>query len=222
MPFESALRDGQPAGYALIETMRREADGTIPRRARHLDRMGHSAAALGFAFDRRDAEKVLNGIAGDEALRVRLDLSANGKIGLTTTPCTALPQGTVWRLAIAATRLDAADPLRRHKTDSRAIYAQARVEFPANVIDEVLLLNGEGELVEGTITNLFLDLGDGVLATPPVEAGALPGVLRAELLDQGKAVEARLLPSDIARARARAVYVGNSLRGLIAARLESE
>ncbi len=220
MPLESALRDGQPASYALIETMRREADGTIPRRARHLDRMAHSAAALGFAFNRQDAEKVLNGIAGDEALRVRLDLSANGKIGLTTTPFAALPQGTVWRLAIARTRLDSADPLRRHKTDSRAIYAQARGEFSAETIDEVLLLNGDGELAEGTITSLFLDLGGGVLATPPVEAGALPGVLRAELLDQGKAVEARLLPSDIARARA--VFVGNSLRGLIAARLESE
>ncbi|WP_024587760.1 aminotransferase class IV family protein [Aliihoeflea sp. 2WW] len=220
MPPESALRDGQPASYALIETMRREADGTILRRARHLDRMAHSAAALGFAFDRQDAEDLLDGIAGQGALRVRLELSTNGRIGLTTTPFAALSQGTVWRLAIAATRLDAADPLRRHKTDSRAIYAQARGEFLADAIDEVLLLNGEGALAEGTITNLFLDLGDGVLATPPMEAGALPGVLRAELLDQGKAVEARLVPSDIGRARA--VFVGNSLRGLIAARLESE
>ncbi|MGQ2908941.1 MAG: aminotransferase class IV family protein [Aliihoeflea sp.] len=220
MPFESALRDGQLAGYALIETMRREADGTIPRRARHVDRMAHSAVALGFAFNRQDAENVLDWIASEEALRVRLELSTTGQIGLTTTPFTALPRGTVWQLAIAATRLDAADPLRRHKTDSRAIYAQARGEFSAETISEVLLLNGDGELAEGTITSLFLDLGDGALATPPVEAGALPGVLRAELLDQGKAVEARLLPSDIARARA--VFVGNSLRGLIAARLESE
>lgn len=220
MPSESALRDGHPAGYALIETMRRAADGTILRRRRHLDRMAHSAAALGFAFYRQDAEKVLDGIAGNEALRVRLDLSTNGRIGLATAPFTALPQGTVWRLGIARARLDAADPLRRHKTDSRAVYAQARGEFPVAAVDEVLLLNGEGDLAEGTITNLFLDLGDGVLATPPVEAGALPGVLRAELLDQGKAVEARLSPSDIAQARA--VFVGNSLRGLIAARLESE
>ncbi|MDF1601725.1 aminotransferase class IV family protein [Mesorhizobium sp. YIM 152430] len=220
MPPESALRDGQPAGYTLIETMRREADRTIPRRARHLDRMAHSAVALGFPFDRQGAEKVLGGIGGNETLRVRLDLSTNGRIGLTTAPFAGLPQGTIWRLAIGRTRLDAADPLRRHKTDSRAVYAEARGEFPADAIDEVVLLNGDGELAEGTITNLFVDFGDGVLATPPVEAGALPGVLRAELLDQGKAVEARLLPSDIGRARA--VFVGNSLRGLIAARLESE
>ena len=220
MPPESALRDGQPAGYALIETMRREADGTIPRRERHLERMARSAAALGFAFDRQDAEDVLDGIASDGALRVRLDLSAGGRIGLTTTPFVALPHGEVWRLAIAATRLDATDPLRRHKTDSRALYAEARAEFPVETVDEVLLLNGAGEIAEGTITNLFVDLGNGVLATPPVASGALPGVLREELLDQGKAVEARLFPSDIARARA--VFVGNSLRGLIAARLEKD
>lgn len=220
MPPESALRDGQPAGYALIETLRREADGTIPRRARHLDRMANSAAVLGFAFERRKAEDLLDGIAGDLALRVRLELAADGAIGVTTTPFATLPQGTVWRLAIARTRLDSADPLRRHKTDSRAVYAEARAEFSVEAIDEVLLVNGDGELAEGTITNLFLDRGDGVLATPPLDAGALPGVLRAELLDQGKAVEARLSPSDIARART--VFVGNSLRGLIAARLESE
>jgi len=220
MPFESALRDGQPAGYALIETMRREADGTIPRRARHLDRMANSAAALGFAFNRRNAEDLLDAIGGDAALRVRLELAADGGIGLTTTPFATLPQGTVWLLAIARTRLDATDPLRRHKTDSRAVYAQARGEFSVDAIDEVLLLNGDGDLAEGTITNLFIDFGDGVLATPPVDTGALPGVLRAELLDQGKAVEARLSPSDIGRARA--VFVGNSLRGLIAARLESD
>jgi 4-amino-4-deoxychorismate lyase len=220
MPPESALRDGQPAGFALIETMRREADGTIPRRERHLGRLAYSAAALGFAFDRRNADDLLDGIAGDAALRVRLELRANGGIGLTTTPFAALPESAIWRLAIAHTRLDADDPLRRHKTDSRAVYAKARSEFPTETIDEVLLLNGAGALVEGTITNLFLDLGGGVLATPPVDAGTLPGVLRAELLDQGKAVEARLLPSDIARTRA--VFVGNSLRGLIAARLESE
>ncbi|MFN3765897.1 MAG: aminotransferase class IV family protein [Aliihoeflea sp.] len=220
MSPESALRDGQPAGYALIETMRREADGAMPRRARHLDRMERSAAALGFVFDRQNAQKLLDGIDGDEPLRVRLELRADGLIGLTTTPFAALPQNAMWHLAIAHTRLDAADPLRCHKTDRRAVYAEARSEFPTGIIDEVLLLNGEGELAEGTITNLYLDLGEGVLATPPVEAGALPGVLRAELLDQGKAVEARLLPSDIARARA--VFVGNSLRGLIAARLERD
>ena len=51
----------------------------------------------------------------------------------------------------------------------------------------MLLANERGELCEGTITNVFADFGDGVLATPRLDCGLLPGVLRAELLDEGRA-----------------------------------
>ncbi len=43
------------------------------------------------------------------------------------------------------------------------------------------------------------------------------GVLRAELQDQGQARQAILSPADLGRAKA--LFVGNSLRGLITARL---
>jgi 4-amino-4-deoxychorismate lyase len=45
----------------------------------------------------------------------------------------------------------------------------------------------------------------------------LPGILREELLETGKAQEAELKPADLAAARR--LFVGNSLRGLIRARL---
>ncbi|TIT17894.1 MAG: hypothetical protein E5W86_22370, partial [Mesorhizobium sp.] len=66
-------------------------------------------------------------------------------------------------------------------------------------------------------TNLFADFGDGVLATPRLDCGLLPGVLRGELLDEGRAAEAIYTLDDLKAARA--VYVGNSLRGLIPAKL---
>ena len=69
-------------------------------------------------------------------------------------------------------------------------------------------------LCEGTITSLFLDDGSGILKTPPLAAGLLAGVLREELLDSGKAVEAVLRPQDLSGAT---IYAGNSLRGLIRA-----
>jgi para-aminobenzoate synthetase/4-amino-4-deoxychorismate lyase len=43
----------------------------------------------------------------------------------------------------------------------------------------------------------------------------MPGILRGKLLDQGKAVEGDLTPADLDRG----FFIGNSLRGLIAARL---
>ena len=54
----------------------------------------------------------------------------------------------------------------------------------------MLLANERGELCEGTISNVFADFGDGVLATPRLDCGLLPGVLRAALLDEGRATEA--------------------------------
>jgi len=145
-------------------------------------------------------------------LRIRLELFPDGRIDVQTAPFTPLAESTIWRLKITETHLSSIDPLLRHKTSRRALYAAARAEFPATQADEVILLNERGELCEGTITSLFLDDGSGVLKTPPLSAGLLAGVLREELLETGKAVEARLLPEDL---QSGTIFAGNSLRGLI-------
>ena len=56
---------------------------------------------------------------------------------------------------------------------------------------------------------------DGQLLTPPVSSGALPGVLRAQLLASGCAREAVLYPADLAQG----FWLGNALRGLVPVRL---
>ena len=81
----------------------------------------------------------------------------------------------------------------------------------------MLFLNDRGELTEGSRTNLFVERG-GRLLTPPVSCGLLNGTLRQELLDTrpGEVVEAVLRPEDLASAER--IYLGNSVRGLVAAR----
>jgi para-aminobenzoate synthetase/4-amino-4-deoxychorismate lyase len=54
-----------------------------------------------------------------------------------------------------------------------------------------------------------------LLLTPPLSLGLLPGVLRAELIEKGRAVESHLRPADLAQG----FFLGNSLRGLVPARL---
>lgn len=218
MPAQGALRD-RDDGLALIETVRREADGTFVRRGRHMARLRASAMALDFTHDERAVEDALDSLHGQEgALRVRLELARDGTANATAAPFVATPEGTVWRLRFAGVRLDPADTLLRHKTTRRAVYETARAEFPPDAADEVLLLNARGEVCEGTITSLFVDAGDGgPLLTPPLSCGLLAGVLRQELLDSGGAREAVVTPADLGAAKA--LFVGNSLRGLIAARL---
>jgi 4-amino-4-deoxychorismate lyase len=222
MSAEGALRDGIAAGDRLIETLRFQGSDGFVRLDRHLARLARSAETLGFAFRRAEAVAALEAVASqDGPLRVRLTLSPKGAAEVATHPFTPLPAHTTWRVGIAATRVHSADPLLRHKTTRRAIYERARAEIPPSQADEVLLLNERGELCEGTITNLFVDPGDGrPLLTPPLSCGLLPGVLRQELLDTGTAVEVVLMPADLAAAAA--LHVGNSLRGLIAARLDAE
>lgn len=218
MPAEGALRDRLGPDGRLIETLGYVPGKGAVRAALHAARMERSAAALGMDFKRADFDAAIAAnAAGDLPLRLRATLAQGGGIDATAAPFTPLPEGTVWRLAIARTRLDSGDPLLAHKTTRRSVHEAARAEFPAADADEVLLLNERGEICEGTITNVFADIGDGLLATPPLACGLLPGVLRGALLESGRAVERLLAPADLSAAKA--LHVGNSLRGLVPARL---
>jgi 4-amino-4-deoxychorismate lyase len=216
---ESALRDGNGAGFELIETMRWEPGSGFLRFERHLARLYASAAELSFACDPERIGEVLSSAVGGQriALRTRLALQRNGEATAAAQPYEALAADKVWRLQLARIRLDSGNTLLRHKTSRRDIYQQARAEYLATRADEVLLANERGELCEGTITNLFADFGDGALATPRLDCGLLPGILRGALLDEGRAVEAIYSFEDLKSAKA--IFVGNSLRGLIPARL---
>ena len=54
--------------------------------------------------------------------------------------------------------------------------------------------------------------------TPPLVRGLLPGVLRARLIDERKAVEGDLVDADLAAG----FFIGNAVRGLVRARLRSK
>ncbi|AZO73965.1 aminotransferase class IV family protein [Mesorhizobium sp. M1D.F.Ca.ET.043.01.1.1] len=219
MSSESALRDGNRADFELIETMRWEPGAGFLRFDRHLARLCASAAELGFACDPQRVGDALTGAVGGQriAMRTRLALQRNGEATASAQPYEPLPAGKVWRLQLARVRLDSGDTLLRHKTSRRDTYQRARAEYLATRADEVLLANERGELCEGTITNLFADFSDGVLATPRLDCGLLPGILRGTLLDEGRAVEAIYTFDDLKSAKA--IFVGNSLRGLIPAQL---
>jgi 4-amino-4-deoxychorismate lyase len=209
---ESALRGSAPAGLRLIETFRWEPGAGFVRLPAHLARMAAAAALLGTRFDRAAAERALAGVAGEGALRVRLTLGLDGGAAVETAPLG--PVRAVWVVGLAAARLFSGDPWLAVKSTRRPLHDAARAALPAGV-DEAVFLNERGEAAEGTVTNVFLDLGDG-LATPPLASGALPGVLRGELIASGDCREAVIAGSDLRRGR---LFVGNSLRGLIPARL---
>ena len=193
----------------LIETMAFDPIEGIRLLERHLARMKASADLLGFAFDRHGARNELQAATFRlrEAKRIRLVLAQSGAVAIEVAPMPPAPTGpvTVKIVPMPAARTDFR---LRHKTSDRAFYDQTR----GSAFE--VLFDRNGQLTEGSFTNLFVER-DGLLLTPPLALGLLPGVLRGELIDGGRAVEAALTRADLADG----FLIGNSLRGLIPASL---
>jgi para-aminobenzoate synthetase/4-amino-4-deoxychorismate lyase len=186
----------------LIETLRWSSGEGFVRLERHLDRMARSASYFGIAFDR--ARLVLPGGA-DEDLRIRIALNEAGEFAITA--ASLGPPQPRWTYAISPRRMQSSDALARHKTNWRE-----HLE-PMPGVDETIFLNERGEIAEGSRSTVFVRRR-GVLLTPPLSAGILDGCLRGEALEAGECREAVLMPEDLAGGE---VFLGNSLRGLIAA-----
>jgi para-aminobenzoate synthetase/4-amino-4-deoxychorismate lyase len=119
------------------------------------------------------------------------------------------------RYVVSPTPLDSADIFLFHKTTRRDLYDREWQHYSQSAgADEVIYLNERGELAEGSRTTIFLER-EGRLQTPALGSGLLPGTLRAELIAEGRAVEAVLTLADLEAADA--VYLGNSVRGLVRA-----
>ncbi|MGV3516254.1 chorismate-binding protein [Luteitalea sp.] len=198
-----------PEDAALFETLRLE-DGQYVRRDAHVARLLDSAGLFGWPAPRARVEAVLDGLAAayiDGTWRARLQLDRTGVVDAEAVAFAREDPARVRRVALAPTPVDTRSPLLFNKTTRREVYDEARAARPD--VDDVLLWNARGELTEGTIANLVVEL-DGVRVTPPIASGLLPGVFRADLLARGEIEERVVLVSDLARASR--LWLVNSLR----------
>lgn len=210
----SAQAATSPASFDLIETMRFTPEEGIALLELHLERIGASAAALGFGFDRHAVRNAIQALCfdADEASRLRLVVGRTGAFAL---ELSALPPTLPELASIAVLRLpvDPGDWRLAHKTSDRGFYDKGLALARGAGADEAILLRDDGLVTEGCFTNIFVERG-GTLLTPPAALGLLPGVLRRSLLEQGRAVEAELTLDDLAEG----FLIGNALRGLMPAR----
>ncbi|MBA3623477.1 MAG: bifunctional anthranilate synthase component I family protein/class IV aminotransferase [Methylibium sp.] len=211
-------------GFALIETMHASREQGVRHLERHLARLAASAQALGFACDldlvKARIQAQLPTLPPGGPARLRLELDASGSVALTSSPLIALPDGPV-RLRIATEPLPRARPLAGHKTTLRADYNDGVAAAEAEGAFDTLFFTADGHLVEGGRSTVFVRL-DGRWFTPTLADGALPGVMRAVLLDDASwaATERSLSLADLRLAES--IVVCNALRGAVAAVLAGE
>ncbi len=209
------LADPAPP-VTLIETFKWSQQEGYVLLDRHLDRLLDSAAYFALPVTRSGTEDFLaaHAAAWTGPMRVRLTLSETG-LDLTAVPLPPSPEK--FRFAIHPEPLDSGSLWLAHKTTNRAFYDVPRQHaHDERGLDELVFCNERGELTEGSFTNLFLEM-QGRLLTPPLSSGLLPGTLRAELLAQGKVEERVLTLADLRSAEA--IWLGNSVRGLVRAEM---
>jgi len=193
--------------FQLIESLRCQ-NGSCKLLERHLARLGASAEYFGFAFDLNETRQLINDHAArlSGVHKLRLLLSDDGALQISSE---ALQESdSALRVAVSPVRVDSEDIFRYHKSSRRELLDNARMNCPA--CDEVLFLNERGEVTEGSYHTLVIKLG-GVLLTPPLNSGLLPGVLREELLANGDISEKVLYPEQLLQAEE--LWLINSVRG---------
>ena len=220
--------------FYLIETILWQAQAgsgcvpaCFPLFERHFERLKKSAAFFSFSFPEKSIMEVMQALSAKLAaggremsrLKVRCTLDSSGTFavaGVDELPEIAAPV----KLDISPETVDPGDIFLYHKTSRRGLFDRERKRLKRNGCFDTVLLNKRGEITQGTITNIFLDLGADALLTPALRCGLLPGVLRQKLLAEGSAEEAVLKKEDLAQAEA--LYVGNSVRGLLRAELTGQ
>ncbi|MFV0923305.1 aminodeoxychorismate synthase component I [Sphingomonas parapaucimobilis] len=208
------LAGGRP-DLDLIETMAFDPIEGIQHLEAHLARMKASASALGFTFNRHDARNELQAATFRlrDARRIRLLLARSGALVVEVGPAPARFDG-IMPVRVVPLPVSPCDLRLRHKTSARGFYDTARA---AAGTGEVVFETPDGLLTEGSYTSLFVPRGD-VLVTPPLSLGLLPGVLRAHLIEAGRAIEGTLTRADLQDG----FLLGNALRGLFRAEMVAD
>jgi 4-amino-4-deoxychorismate lyase len=196
-PGEPVVRADDEAllrGRAAFETLR-VYGGRPFRLEAHLDRLVGSAASIDLPPLERDALEqlvplVLDAAAEKDAV-LRLVWTAGPAGGQATglalvTPIPEWIEETRARGARGVSLLGvrAAVPwlLPGVKSTSYAVNMAAEAEARRRGAEEAIFVDGEGIVLEGTVTNVWWRAGD-TLRTPALELGILAGVTRAALLE---------------------------------------
>lgn len=199
----------------LIETMGYDPQKGVPMIEFHLERLKESAAELGFECDRHAIRNEVQAVCFThrEPARLKIELQREGRFAIRLGPCPA-PLDEPVPVALVTLDIRSDDLRLRHKTSERDFYDAAHADAAAKGAAEAILMRPDGLVTEGSFTSVFVQRGD-MLLTPPLSLGLLPGVLRRSLIEDERAREAELRAEDLDEG----LMIGNSLRGLMRARL---
>ena len=210
------LKKNSAKKFSLIETMLFE-NKKISFKKEHLDRLMKSASFFGFKIDRKLIEAAIDNLTGKLILEdikksiLRLEINKKGKFYIDKINFSEDTK-KVRNIRISDIILDKTNFFLKHKTTYRPWYSKTKSLIEKKEIFDEIFINQDSEFCEGSRTNIFVEI-NGKLFTPPLSAGLLNGILRQNLINQGKCKVKKLYLKDLKNAKN--IYLGNSVRGLV-------
>lgn len=202
----SVFDHGLLYGDGIFEGMRAYS-GKVFRHKDHMDRLWNSARAIALEIPMTKEEIMkavddtlaLNGLT-DAYIRLVVTRGA-GNLGLSPRNCSnpsviiitdkiklypqELYENGMEIVTASTIRMPAAALSPRIKSLNYLNNIMAKLEALNANCEEALLLNSNGEIAECTGDNIFI-IQDGIIYTPPTDAGILEGITRAAVIDLAK------------------------------------
>lgn len=195
--------------FELIETMLLDK-GSYFLLERHLNRLKASAKYFNFNFDQIALFKDMSALTRQYSQgthKVRLLLNRDGKYTIESEPVDRTANKT-GKIIISDERVNSDNIFLYHKTTNRPLYNEAVKGLDSGILD-IIFANQSGEVTEGANNNIVAAI-DGVLCTPPVSCGLLPGTFRQELIDT-HIIEERVITLEDLRESPK-IFLINSVR----------
>lgn len=180
-------------GYGLFETMR-GYDGKVFAVNHHMERLKKGCEGLEIPLpeELEGIDAILDTLLkrnhlhqGDSYIRITVTKGEGGQ-PTTFIHCKPLPGSVEEKkkrgLKGITIKVDRERKLSPYKTTNYLLMRILRTEAERRGVDEAILLNPQGQVLEGSHTNIFISRGGEVL-TPPLSLPILPGVTRGIVID---------------------------------------
>ncbi len=186
---------------------------------RHAQRIARSAPELGLGeVDASTVQTALWELAqaafgdGDGVVRIQASRDGDGNPHLVGVPRALGPEPDSWRAMVVALPHAGQGMAAGIKVSSRLTMALAGDAARAAGVEEALLLDGAGFLVEGSRSNIIVVPPSGVPTTPPASAGGVAGIARGLALERVPELVEAVVPERTLRA-AQEIIAVNAVRG---------
>jgi branched-chain amino acid aminotransferase len=237
LPFDAVHVSARDRGLlladGLFETMRAR-NGTIFRLERHLERLRGGLVKLQIPVPPELADWLKAAVRAADLPEVAVRMTVTRGVGsagvippedseptvvIAINPMPAFGSAVYeagLRARVASGRRNEYSMTAGLKTIAYTDNIAALLEARRDGADEALFLDVEGHCSEATASNLFMR-SEGILVTPPLSCGALPGVTRALVLELSRAagLDAAERPFTLDELlRADEAFLTSSLRGI--------